>query len=48
MLTSFNGLDAAGEWTLYLADLESGGTNQLREWALEITGAVHPDRKSVV
>ncbi len=42
LLTSFNGLDAAGEWTLYLADLESGGTNQLREWALEITGAVHP------
>jgi subtilisin-like proprotein convertase family protein len=41
-LTSFNGLNAAGEWTLYLADLESGGTNQVREWALEITGAVHP------
>ena len=42
LLTSFNGLNAAGEWTLYLVDLESGGTNQLREWALEITGAVQP------
>jgi subtilisin-like proprotein convertase family protein len=42
LLSSFNGLDANGEWTLYLADLESGGTNQLREWALEITGAVRP------
>ena len=42
LLTSFNNLNAAGEWTLYLADLESGGTNQLREWALEITGAGHP------
>ncbi len=41
-LSSFNGLNAAGEWTLFLADLESGGTNQLREWALEITGAVNP------
>jgi subtilisin-like proprotein convertase family protein len=41
-LTSFNGLNAAGEWTLYLADVESGGTNQLREWAVEITGAAYP------
>ena len=41
-LASFNGLDAAGEWTLYLADVESGGTNQLREWAVEITGAAYP------
>jgi subtilisin-like proprotein convertase family protein len=41
-LTNFNGLDAAGEWTLYLADVESGGTNQLTEWALEITGSASP------
>ncbi len=41
-LASFNGLNAAGEWTLYLADVESGGTNQLREWAVEITGAAYP------
>lgn len=41
-LASFNSLNASGEWTLYLADLESGGTNQLHEWALEITGAVYP------
>lgn len=42
-LASFNGLNAAGEWTLYLADVESGGTNQLREWAVEITGAAYPE-----
>lgn len=42
LLTSFNGLNAAGEWTLYLADIESGGTNMLTEWALEITGAAYP------
>ena len=41
-LSSFNGLNAAGEWTLYLVDVESGGTNQLTEWALEITGATYP------
>src|SRR5262245_24572153 len=41
-LTNFNGVNAAGEWTLYLADLESGGTNMLREWGLEITGVVYP------
>jgi len=41
-LSSFNGLNAAGEWTLYLVDVETGGTNQLTEWALEITGATYP------
>jgi subtilisin-like proprotein convertase family protein len=41
-LASFNGLDAAGEWTLYLADVESGGTNLLTSWELEITGGVYP------
>ena len=41
-LGSFAGGNAAGEWTLYLADLESGGTNRLREWALEITGGAYP------
>ena len=42
-LTNFNGLNAAGEWTLYLADVESGGTNMLTEWSLEISGASLPD-----
>jgi len=37
-LESFNGLDAAGEWTLYMVDLESGGTNVLVGWELEIFG----------
>jgi len=41
-LANFNGLDAAGSWTLFLADLESGGTNMLTEWALEITGVASP------
>ncbi len=37
-LSSFNGLNADGSWTLFLADMESGGTNFLKSWALEITG----------
>lgn len=41
-LKSFLGLNAAGEWTLYLVDLESGGTNQLTEWGLEISGIATP------
>ena len=41
-LTNFNGLNAAGEWALYLVDVESGGTNQLTEWGLNITGAASP------
>jgi len=41
-LSSFNGANPNGEWTLYLADLESGGTNRLVQWELEITGAVVP------
>ncbi len=41
-LTNFNGLNAAGDWTLFLADVESGGTNMLTEWSLEISGAANP------
>jgi subtilisin-like proprotein convertase family protein len=41
-LTNFNGLNAAGQWTLYLADLQSGGTNELTEWSLTIVGESYP------
>ena len=41
-LSSFNGLNAAGEWTLYVSDLESGGTNMVTEWALQISGQATP------
>src|ERR1051326_3698535 len=41
-LTGFNGVSAAGDWTLFLADLESGGTNMLREWGIDITGGAYP------
>ena len=37
-LTNLNGLNASGPWTLFLADLESGGTNELTQWSLTISG----------
>ena len=41
-LTNFVGLSAAGEWTMYLADMDSGGTNMLVQWTLEVSGAAAP------
>ena len=41
-LNAFAGRPAAGEWTLFLADLESGGTNMLVSWGLELTGTGAP------
>jgi len=41
-LTNFNGLNGAGQWTLFLADVESGATNMLTEWGLDISGAASP------
>jgi subtilisin-like proprotein convertase family protein len=41
-LSSFTTTSASGEWTLYLADLASGGTNLLADWALELTGIARP------
>jgi subtilisin-like proprotein convertase family protein len=38
-LDSFTGTDANGEWTLFLADVDSGGTNTLLGWELELSGA---------
>jgi hypothetical protein len=37
-LDSFNGLDASGEWNLFVADVESLGTGRLVSWTLEVTG----------
>jgi subtilisin-like proprotein convertase family protein len=41
-LTNFLGMDASGEWTVFVADLESGGTNLLASWELELTGLNRP------
>ena len=39
-LSSFNGLDAAGDWTLFVADLSTGEEQRLADWSLTITGSV--------
>lgn len=36
-LEAYQGLDPAGEWTLFAADLEAGGELRLRSWGLTIT-----------
>lgn len=42
VLAQFANMNAVGEWTLFLADLESGGTNQLASWEIEFTGLNRP------
>jgi len=41
VLTNFISLNAAATWTLFLADTESGGTNMLVAWGLDITGVAN-------
>ena len=41
-LNSFAGNPGSGEWTLFLADIESGGTNMLVSWSVELSGTTTP------
>ena len=41
-LSSFNGLDTNGTWSLYLADLSPVGTGTLASWTLTIQGIPEP------
>ena len=41
-LTSFNGVAASGQWTLFMADLESGAPAELTGWSLTIAGKALP------
>jgi len=36
LLSGFNGLDPAGEWRLFVADLSLGGVVKLASWSLQI------------
>ena len=38
-LSSFTNADGSGEWTLFLANLESGATNVLLGWELNLTSS---------
>jgi subtilisin-like proprotein convertase family protein len=48
MLSSFIGLDASGDWTLYVADVSSGDTMTLASWSLTITGVPEPATATLV
>lgn len=41
-LSFFNGMDANGTWTLYLADMQTGGNSALNSWSMEIVGIPEP------
>jgi hypothetical protein len=41
-LSSFNGLDANGEWTLFVADVSSGDQMTVNSWSIEIQGVPEP------
>lgn len=41
-LSSFNGLAASGNWTLFLADMSGGDASALNGWSMEITGVPEP------
>lgn len=41
-LSSFNGLDPNGDWTLFIADLDPGSYGTLQSWGLNVTGVPEP------
>jgi hypothetical protein len=38
LLSSFDGEDASGGWTLFIADTSPGGIGDLASWSLQVTG----------
>jgi subtilisin-like proprotein convertase family protein len=42
MLSVFNGVDPNGSWTLYIADVSSGGEGTLVSWGLQIATIPEP------
>ena len=48
LLSSFNGLDPNGEWTLFVADVDGGGVSTLRSWGLEVQGVPEPGTSSLI
>ena len=41
-LSAFNGADAHGTWTLFVADFAAGGQGNFADWTLTITGVPEP------
>jgi hypothetical protein len=47
-LTAFAGMHGGGDWTLFVADLSSGGAGTLEGWTLAVTGVAVPEPTAVV
>lgn len=47
-LSSFNGLNPSGTWTLFVADLATGDTATLNSWSLSVTGEMIPEPGSLL
>lgn len=48
-LSSFDGLDANGAWTLFVADVAAGGEARLASWSLTVTGQIpEPSRTMLI
>lgn len=47
LLGTFNGSNASGDWTLFVADLSTGEQHTLQNWSLSITGVAIPETQSV-
>lgn len=47
-LSSFQGLDANGSWTLFVADNAAGDVGTLVSWGMTITGVPEPSRATLL
>jgi subtilisin-like proprotein convertase family protein len=43
LLNSFNNANPNGEWTLFIADIQTGGTARLDSWSIEVTAVPEPE-----
>ncbi|HVM46535.1 MAG TPA: PEP-CTERM sorting domain-containing protein [Candidatus Acidoferrum sp.] len=48
MLSGFNGQDAGGDWTLFIADLSTGGQSVLQDWSLNLGVSPVPEPEAWV
>jgi subtilisin-like proprotein convertase family protein/Cu/Zn superoxide dismutase len=47
LLSSFNGVDPNGDWTVFVADVGAGDSHTLVSWGLEISGTEEPSAPAV-
>ena len=48
LLSSFNGLNANGSWTLFIADVSNGDQSTITSWGVNIDTAAVPEPGSIV